>query len=114
MSKKWVQLASALFQATDTGKVEWSLIEDGKTLSAEFAENSIRIREAGSSQQYLFEISDLSGRVIDKFTDDDLIALGYDLAYTKSSEMFNSVKRKVSGADDALENIISEIEGRKN
>ena len=111
MSEKWADLFDAILAGTEAGKIRWELGYGGHSISADFSKHVISIHEVEEMRQYLFQVMDRFDQVLDSFTDDDLTAFGYEGSYSKTTKLFNAVKRSELGADDAIDDIIGEISG---
>jgi hypothetical protein len=110
MSEKWTQLTKRLLELDKRGSVEWVESDSSDGIQTSLGSFVVLIREIEALNQYVFVLKKANGDVFDDFTDDDLTSFGFPNAYQQIKDLYRSVHRKVSGADDAIDEMLSELD----
>ena len=108
MTPKWIQLCDKLISLTYDGKIDWTFSSSGDSILTTIGNQAIIIQRRASS--FYIEILDDKAEAVDSFTDDDLISLGYNGYYGQFDEMFDMLRRRNSGADKVIDEILQELE----
>lgn len=108
MSDKWKILADLLIENTIDEKIDWE--EDDGLFMADLGEYVVSLFHDEGNNRFVVQLRD-SGGVIDGFSDDDLIAMGASGYYHKFENIARIIHRRNSGAEKALDEIISKLRG---
>lgn len=112
MSDKWVKLANLLIQMTHDGSIDWQETTDNETYQAVIGKNAIEVEQTGFGDDFEVRVRDGSGRVVDRFTDQDLSNLSGNHYHRAFQEMFGLIARRISGTEQVLDEILSELKSR--
>ncbi|WP_108816275.1 hypothetical protein [Loktanella sp. Alg231-35] len=111
--KRWQLLVDRLLERTKSGDLDW----EESTRSGEFittVKNSvIRFAQQRNREDltlYVFRIENDFGEVVDSFNDENLDADQNGAPYFKKVDpFFHDLRRKVSGADELLDELLKEL-----
>jgi hypothetical protein len=107
------QLVQRLFERTRARKLEWQETPDAG-FQVSLANNSIKIKEVdgrGTTLMYVYLIN-AAGEVADAFHDEELDEDEPDTRwFSKIKEIYNLAQRQARGADQVLNDILSELGG---
>lgn len=112
--QKWASLAKHLVKLTRSDKLEWRESSDEETFVTVVGSTVVSIgrnRQIGSQGAIpIVEIiiSDKSGKVIDRFDDEDIV--DYGVSYTDLSDLLLEINRKLSGADEVLDSLLKDLQ----
>lgn len=110
MTEKWVQLFQLLLERTREGTIFWSETADSDAYLVSIGKNKVLF---GNGAQYAggygFSILSKEGKVVDAFDIADIERLTGFPWHEEAEEMFNAIRRRISGADDVLDDILSEL-----
>ena len=110
MTDKWVLLFQRLLQKTRDGNLVWSETADDTAYLASVGKNKILYEEEkGLVGVYSANIMSNAGKVVDSFDTRDLERLTNVDWSPDGEELFNLIRRKISGADEVLDDILSEL-----
>ncbi|WP_146174133.1 hypothetical protein [Litoreibacter ponti] len=110
MSDKWGQLLQKLVSLTRAGKLSWNETVHGDEISTQLGEMKVEVQFFELIDEYRLIVRDEFGKEIDAFTDDELTSTGFISAGGVFASLFRTVKRQKSGADQALDNILRELD----
>ncbi len=109
---RWRKLIERLAYNSSNGKLDW---EEGVLPSAIVTSIldvviTLQRKEFGSRVDYVIQISDISGAVIDAFTDEQVpnVSSGQS-SFVVMDNIYRSAKRKITGADDILDQILASL-----
>lgn len=112
--QKWASLASHLVKLTRRDKLEWRETSDEETFVTVVGSTVVsigrsrRIGPEGSTPIIEIIISDKSGKVIDRFDDEDIFEYGVN--YTDLADLLLEINRKLSGADEVLDSLLKDLQ----
>lgn len=112
---RWRALAEALYLQSKDQRLKWT-ISDEKSVSVDFSDKKITIREQSSGNfetDIAIEIS-RDGWIIDSFDDTELKSykpkqVKIRSYYTLMNDTFLMAKRQANGADQVLDSILSQL-----
>jgi hypothetical protein len=114
--EKYKALLDALWMRTATGKVQWEDTSEDDAFSTKLPPYIVRLFPSETEDQldYVIQIYDANGNLVDYFNDVNLKRLKpADLRFTSyfslMKEMHRRAGRYVSGAEKALDNILSSL-----
>lgn len=110
---RWVQLVRLLDRLTRNQMVNWAETSDEDVYVVRVGEFMVRLSRDEVVNQFRISIGDRLGKQIDGFSDEDLPLIDGEGAFTILSQMFAKIKRQQSGADEALDKVIAELERRE-
>jgi hypothetical protein len=114
---KQYRLVRKLLERTELGQLDWTEGPATDTYLASFTDFSVSIRTY--DDDYFVSIRNDLGEVIDNFSDGSLymslkdeIGVGEmaSVPYQLMAKLFDVVRRQASGADDALDSILGELD----
>lgn len=121
--EKQVKLATVLYSKTMDGTMDWKPSARDNTFQVSFSSYTLRLSQDGRNDEpdYTFELLNEDGDVADAFSDNDLIASGYDAPqkdeneitgwYRAIGDLYSRARRIALGADKAIDAILSELDG---
>tara|TARA_R110000850_G_C9897794_1_gene459552 strand:- start:28 stop:375 length:348 start_codon:yes stop_codon:yes gene_type:complete len=110
MTDKWILLFKLLLERTRNGNLSWSETADDEAYLASIGKNKILYERDGRvSGNYFVHIMSNAGKVVDSFDTGDLGQLTNEDWSPEGEELFNLIRRKISGADEVLDDILSEL-----
>ncbi|MCE7030112.1 hypothetical protein [Jiella avicenniae] len=111
---RYRRLAALLKNKTEDGSLSWSLAGDQSVLQSNISGYTLQLSESDGDRGsiYTVDIFNKDGDIIDSFNDedidkDDLYAQNF---YGMMRETFHAAKRKASGADRALDEILKSLD----
>lgn len=111
MATKLTALVDRLIDRTEDGKVDWEPTEtDGEFLAA-FPSYAVRLhkrpnRQSPSQDDYIVTIYDDFGAVVESVDDMQLREQGMDDPYGRLKVMYEKVRRKAMGVDEAIDQLL--------
>lgn len=108
MSEKWHRLVETLFELTKANRIEWQEMSDSDTFQTVVGMNSVEI-ENSSFDNFEVRLRDETGRMVDKFSDDDLNRITGSHYTGLFSEMFNLIRRQMSGSERVLDDVLAQL-----
>lgn len=110
-------LFNRLYQRTRDGSLKWTETVDENTFSVAFKDFSVSIhsvRGDHGATDYVFQILNDSGEVVDQFRDTELGSMfEYDEErrefYESVARLFEIARRNARGADQALKSILRQL-----
>lgn len=112
MSNKWVILADKIIAQTKAGKLNWQETSAEYSFQVTIGRNVVELDEDGFSSDYEFRIRDGSGKVIDKFTDEDLSAMTQRPYLDELGSLVRLIRRQISGTEQVLDDLLRELNER--
>ena len=117
-TQRQAKLAQRLYDMTKKKKINWKYDSFDDNVTAEFSKNKIAVedgRDSEGSPFIMVTIYSLSDEEIDKFNDEDLKNLStsdpeYSSFWKLMSQTLNLAKRQARGADDAIDDILDELD----
>ncbi|WP_157038987.1 hypothetical protein [Caulobacter segnis] len=114
---KYAFLVEKLYELTLGSKVEWSVTEAGGRYVAKIGNRRVAIESeyrGNGDPDIVLSIVDDSDKTIDSFTDVDLVdsiprVEGYKNYYMLMSDLLRRVARRATGAEDALDAILTDL-----
>lgn len=108
------RLTERLLEKTRAGELDWQESPASEAFQVSFTKYSTQISHAelGNDDLFRIEIIDKYGRIAESFSDQDLRFDGENYNtnwYSIMNEIFNGARRRVLGADEALDSILLEI-----
>lgn len=113
--RKWRELLYRLIGATNKGVISWNRTASPSVYITYFGGVVIffgeRVRDDGSEiKDYYVRIANDQGEEIDEFEDRDLDEESAEpYVFRDMRDFFQSLKRKISGADSVLDKLIAEL-----
>lgn len=106
-SKKYLQLIDKLMDKTGEGQLDWRETAWSETFQVSFTNYSITLSQvhANGTLGYVDHILNYEGRTVDSFSDDDLKPEGLD----RMAELYQKARRRALNADNALDEILSQL-----
>jgi hypothetical protein len=109
------KLVRALIKKTDADELDWKPTVKEGTYQVSFTESSLQIEECFNENIRLFSVSlfDSNGNLVDKFDDEELdkdIFPKNHAWFTQMKNLYEMVRRRVTGADRVLNRILVELE----
>ena len=111
---RWVQLVKLLDRLTRNQMINWSETSDEDVYVAKVGDFMVRLARDEIGVKFGISIGDRLGKHIDGFTHEDLPPIDGEGAFTMLSQLFAKVKRQQSGADEALDKVIAELQRRED
>lgn len=110
MTTKWLDLFTLLKSGTESGRVQWVETADDDAYMASISRNKVIFENGrGIPGGYRFHILSPEGRTVDTFDVHDLAMInGYPLN-DQAEEMFSTIRRRISGADRVLDDILADL-----
>lgn len=109
MSEKWGQLLDKLTSLTKEGKISWKESEEKDKISTDLKTAEVDVQFLNWDDSYIVIVKDELGLPVDQFTDEELTETGYVSATRTFETLFRTVRRQNSGADKALDNVLSTL-----
>jgi hypothetical protein len=119
---KHQELVDGLFKRTKNGSLQWEEAVAPNAFQLPFKDHSLKLSEVenqdSSAPDYLLEIVNDEGRVIDSFTDVELGRYRKDIGfeddayiyYNIMKELYEMARRSALGSDRALNEILSSLQ----
>lgn len=110
---KWRRVLTGLRIATDSKKISWdrTAVESAFITSLGIHVILLEKQEDDSSNKYTVKLQDQSGELVDEFDDEDLDAGLFDNEhYAKLSNLYLKIRRQISGADSAIDDVLVELD----
>lgn len=117
-TQRQAKLAQRLYDMTKTKKINWKYDVFDDSVVAEFSKYKVSMEDGRDSEGSPFitiTIFSLSDDEIDKFNDEDLKNIStsdpeYPSFWKLMSQTLNLAKRQARGADDAIDDILDELD----
>lgn len=112
---KWRQLVDRIILATHNNQIIWQPAINDDEFLTNLRDKIVTIGyESGGTRIYYFRIDDdFGGAKIDFFNDEDLdenfLTLSGESYFSRLRDFYNSLSRKVSGADEVLDELLSAL-----
>ena len=114
---KYYELVDRLVKQTQAGKVEWKESFRPNSYQVDFVEYSLMLSKtsaidtSGDSKDiYKITITGAAGQTLDEFDNYDLDISLPDWEYSeKMQALFENVRRRVEGSEQALDKILAEL-----
>ena len=118
--EKYTKLVDRLFEFTKDKRIEWRSDPFTDEVSCHFSNFNIKINDGSDSEgsPYIkLSIVNFSDVEIDSFTDNDLVSntpklRGYSSYWKLMEELLKLARRQSRGADDAIDNILNELDAK--
>lgn len=117
MSEKWILVAEKVIELTNSGQLTWKETPSIQSFQTKVGTQIIEISEEpiGNRHNYEFKIFDKNGNIVDAFTDTDLANVPtYSNWEYRLQQMFRLIRRRLSGAEDALDALIKELDKKSD
>lgn len=115
MYDKHFRLIEKLIRQTKMGKLEWRSAADGNGFQISFRTNAVLIRERNisGSLDYIIDLIDEMGSVVESFTDDELndaegISAGGKY-FERMGLLLELARRSALGSDKVLDSILDDL-----
>lgn len=115
---RWIQLAGLLIRQTEKGSLIWEETSADNSFQTIIGRNAIAITRYPSGEIDV-EISDSSGKVVDKFEATELDSYlirnePFDDAdlHSRLDGLYNRIQRNIAGADEILDSLIASLEAK--
>lgn len=112
MSKKWIELASMLISLTASEKLDWKETSEEDVFQTVLGGTVVQFARVGNfdgEDDYVVSILTRNGKKFDSFSDVNLKEISGSNWYTAFHEMHQSIQRRISGAEQILDNLIAEL-----
>lgn len=117
---KQARLIERLFQLTQSKKLAWDVDPFDDEVSCVFSTHKIVIndrRDSDGSPYVYVSIKNIAGSEVDSFTDNDFSETvpqipGVDSYWKLMSELLRLARRQSKGADEAIDNILDELDDK--
>lgn len=111
--EKQAQLAQMLYRATMSGKLQWretSRQESVQTTINKYVIQIERRPREGGEYDFIINVINKAGDTIDTFDDNSIKANSeYTEMYSNYMILWSKIKRTLSGADAALDDILKDL-----
>lgn len=111
MSKKWIELTGKLIDLTESGNLDWNETSKSNLVQTVVSGMVIQIESDDLfTKDYIITIRDRDNNVIDTFSDIILSEMSGDEWYPKLHDMWNTIRRQISGADSLIDELLMKLD----
>ncbi len=109
--EKQTKLAKMLYRVTKNGNLKWGETSNENKVQTTVSKHVIQLEKHTRSRgefDFIITVINKSGTIIDQFDDNTIGVEGSDYTdmYTEYKELWGIITRKISGADEALDEIL--------
>lgn len=103
---KIAKLVSVLLEQTSNGSLKWAQTEKSETFQASFPRYSIRIYLHSNQSDYVLQILNELGDIVEEVSDPDLAGV-LGSPFQKMRDLHDSARRSAMGVESALDDILN-------